>query len=169
MDDLPLLVESLLPMLNEKHKCRVVDVAPGVMAALRRHAWPGNVRELRNVLARAVILAGEGTVDLSHLPPGFAGAAPRPPTAAADIVSVTSLSNDVMQLEINTPSPTEYYYPESKLDLTGGTWERIPHSDDGVNPFIIEDLNYSTTDGTNVFIYVETTNSAEFIRILGFD
>jgi hypothetical protein len=94
---------------------------------------------------------------------------PKPPTAAADIVSVTSLSNDVMQLEINTPSPTEYYYPESKLDLTGGTWERIPHSDDGVNPFIIEDLNYSTTDGTNVFIYVETTNSAEFIRILGFD
>jgi DNA-binding NtrC family response regulator len=38
------------------------------MDALMRHNWPGNVRELRNVLERAVILAGEGSIDLKHLP-----------------------------------------------------------------------------------------------------
>jgi len=79
MSDLPLLVESLLPALNEKHKCRVADVAPDVLEAFRKHDWPGNVRELRNLLARAVILAGEGTIDTSHLPAGFGGMVPRRP------------------------------------------------------------------------------------------
>ena len=32
------------------------------------HNWPGNVRELRNVLERAVILAGEGRIEMKHLP-----------------------------------------------------------------------------------------------------
>jgi Bacterial regulatory protein, Fis family len=32
------------------------------------------VRELRNVLERAVIVAAEGTIDTTHLPPKFAGA-----------------------------------------------------------------------------------------------
>jgi DNA-binding NtrC family response regulator len=51
------------------------------MDRLRAYPWPGNVRELRNVLERAVILAGEGTLHANHLPPGFgtaAGAAPVP-------------------------------------------------------------------------------------------
>ena len=33
-----------------------------------RYDWPGNVRELRNALERAVIIAGEGSVLMSHLP-----------------------------------------------------------------------------------------------------
>jgi DNA-binding NtrC family response regulator len=73
MEDLPVLVEALLGPLNEKYGCRVADVEPEVLGAFRRHAWPGNVRELRNLLARAVIVAGEGTIGVRHLPPGFAG------------------------------------------------------------------------------------------------
>ncbi len=44
------------------------------MERFRAYHWPGNVRELRNVLERAVILAGEGTIQTMHLPPGFGGA-----------------------------------------------------------------------------------------------
>jgi DNA-binding NtrC family response regulator len=84
MGDIPVLVDSLLPALNEKHKCRVADLAPEVLEVLRKHNWPGNVRELRNLLARAVILAGEGTINASHLPPGFGGAGPPRPPAGAD-------------------------------------------------------------------------------------
>jgi two-component system response regulator AtoC len=36
-------------------------------AALTRHAWPGNARELRNVMERAVILAGAGPIEPPHL------------------------------------------------------------------------------------------------------
>lgn len=78
-EDLPVLTASLLEDLNRKHSTKVTDISAPVMERLQAHAWPGNVRELRNVIERAVILAGEGTLDLSHLPPGFGGTpAPRP-------------------------------------------------------------------------------------------
>jgi DNA-binding NtrC family response regulator len=41
------------------------------MEAFRKHIWPGNVRELRNVLERAVIMAGEGAIQTAHLPYDF--------------------------------------------------------------------------------------------------
>jgi transcriptional regulator with PAS, ATPase and Fis domain len=67
-EDLAAVAESLIGDLNRKHECRVTEIAPDVMAALERHNWPGNVRELRNVLERAIILAGEGPIEMKHLP-----------------------------------------------------------------------------------------------------
>jgi DNA-binding NtrC family response regulator len=72
--DIPLLAEALLKDLNQKHGCRLTDIAPEVLDRFAQHNWPGNVRELRNVLERAAILAGEGTLRLQHLPPQFSGA-----------------------------------------------------------------------------------------------
>lgn len=69
--DLPLLTSALIETLNRKHETRVVDVHPDVMDQFTRYSWPGNVRELRNVLERAVILAGEGTITSHHLPRDF--------------------------------------------------------------------------------------------------
>ena len=74
LEDLPVLVQALLEDLNRKHGTKVTDVSPALMERLQAHPWFGNVRELRNVLERAVILSGEGTLDLMHLPPGFGGA-----------------------------------------------------------------------------------------------
>jgi transcriptional regulator with PAS, ATPase and Fis domain len=67
-EDIPALAEALITSLNRKHECRVTDLAPRVMEAFARYDWPGNVRELRNVLERAVILAGEGTIEMKYLP-----------------------------------------------------------------------------------------------------
>jgi NtrC-family two-component system response regulator AlgB len=39
--------------------------------ALKRYSWPGNLRELRNVIERAVILAGSDELDLPDLPEKF--------------------------------------------------------------------------------------------------
>jgi DNA-binding NtrC family response regulator len=80
-NDLPLLVESLITVLNKKHSCRVTEVQPDVMELLRRHHWPGNVRELRNVLERGVIIAGEGPITAAHLPRDFGLQAGTRPTA----------------------------------------------------------------------------------------
>ena len=71
--DVPRLAEELINALNEKHETRVTDLAPEVLACFAAYDWPGNVRELRNVLERAVILAGEGTITAAHLPRGFTG------------------------------------------------------------------------------------------------
>jgi transcriptional regulator with PAS, ATPase and Fis domain len=67
-EDIPSLVETLIADLNQKHDRKVTDISQEVFDALLRHDWPGNVRELRNVLERAVIVAGEGTIQLQHLP-----------------------------------------------------------------------------------------------------
>jgi DNA-binding NtrC family response regulator len=71
--DIPLLAADLLQSLSQKHDCRVTDLAPEVAALFANYDWPGNVRELRNVLERAVILCGSGTVTAVHLPRTFAG------------------------------------------------------------------------------------------------
>ena len=66
--DIPSLAEALLSDLNRKHECRVAEISLPVLEAFERHNWPGNVRELRNVMERAVILAGEGAIERKHLP-----------------------------------------------------------------------------------------------------
>jgi transcriptional regulator with PAS, ATPase and Fis domain len=81
-DDIPLLVSSLIGLLNKKHGCRVTEAEPEVLQALSRHNWPGNVRELRNILERAVIIAGEGSITLHHLPHDFGV----PPGSRAPVV-----------------------------------------------------------------------------------
>jgi DNA-binding NtrC family response regulator len=72
-EDMPVLVSALMEDLNRKHSTKVTDVSAAAMERFQSHFWPGNVRELRNVLERAVILAGEGTIEPAHLPPGFGG------------------------------------------------------------------------------------------------
>ena len=87
--DIPLLVETLIALLNKKHGCRVTEVEPQVVEILSRHNWPGNVRELRNVLERAVIIAGEGPITTHHLPHDFgAPAGSRTPVPVTEPDSV---------------------------------------------------------------------------------
>jgi DNA-binding NtrC family response regulator len=62
------------------------------VAALKAHPWPGNVRELRNVMGRALVLSGGGTIEPEHLKlePPRPGSAPAPapePTPAPQPVA----------------------------------------------------------------------------------
>ena len=78
-EDIPALCDALLVDLNRKHDCRVAGLDPEVLARFQRSSWPGNVRQLRNLLERAVIIAGEGLVSSRHLPPEV----PATPASAA--------------------------------------------------------------------------------------
>jgi transcriptional regulator with PAS, ATPase and Fis domain len=73
----------MLENLNRKHGTRITGLDAEVPDRLHGYDWPGNVRELRNVLERAVIMAGEGMIRLTSLPgPTFAarrGSYARPP------------------------------------------------------------------------------------------
>jgi DNA-binding NtrC family response regulator len=82
-EDLAVLVAALIEDLNRKHATKVTDCSPALLERLQAHSWPGNVRELRNVLERATILAGEGTLEPTHLPPGFGGAPAQKPASTA--------------------------------------------------------------------------------------
>jgi DNA-binding NtrC family response regulator len=87
-DILP-IARALIADLNQRHECRVTDIAPDVQDSFQRYQWPGNARELRNALERAVILAGSGTIQAAHLPRGFAGAADTAPQSQDDRIILT--------------------------------------------------------------------------------
>ncbi|HLE60122.1 MAG TPA: sigma-54 dependent transcriptional regulator, partial [Thermoanaerobaculaceae bacterium] len=73
-EDIPELVDHFLAAVCPTHTPVVEDEA---RTLLMRYHWPGNIRELRNVLERAVILSGGGSIRPEHLPPGFATPRPR--------------------------------------------------------------------------------------------
>jgi DNA-binding NtrC family response regulator len=68
LEDVPQLAMHFIEVLREINHLPPIHLAPEALAALEGYAWPGNVRELRQVLEQAVILAGDGTLRLEHLP-----------------------------------------------------------------------------------------------------
>src|SRR6202030_1166738 len=71
MEDVPAIADAILADMNRKHSREVAGMDPSFTARLLAYDWPGNVRELRNTLERAVVLAGSGLLQISHLPPNF--------------------------------------------------------------------------------------------------
>jgi DNA-binding NtrC family response regulator len=80
LDDIPLLAEAMLRDLNTRHQARVSSIDPEALDLLAKHRWPGNVRELRNAIERAVILAFEGPIRVSHLAGISSAAIPTAPS-----------------------------------------------------------------------------------------
>ena len=78
-EDIPSIAAALIRDLNKKHGCRVTHLNPDVLKRFSLASWPGNVRELRNVIERAVIMAGVGEIQLGHIP---GAPAPTPQDAA---------------------------------------------------------------------------------------
>jgi transcriptional regulator with GAF, ATPase, and Fis domain len=61
IEDIPVLVVNFLRQLLVDPAYRTLDLQdlrPGLLEPLLRYPWPGNVRELRNVVERAVAMAG---------------------------------------------------------------------------------------------------------------
>ncbi|MHB8770100.1 MAG: sigma-54-dependent Fis family transcriptional regulator [Syntrophales bacterium] len=48
-----------------------LKISPAVSDILLAYHWPGNVRELENCMERAVLLAGQDTIETAHLPPSL--------------------------------------------------------------------------------------------------
>jgi DNA-binding NtrC family response regulator len=90
-EDIPALTEALVRNLNLKHGCKVTDIEPRILEMFQNHHWPGNIRELRNVLERAVIIAGEGTIRAAHVPQPFGAPPAALPTAAGADSGVVTL------------------------------------------------------------------------------
>ncbi|MCA9674415.1 MAG: sigma 54-interacting transcriptional regulator [Kofleriaceae bacterium] len=67
-DEIPTLVEAFVGRAAARLGVPPPTVTAAAMGQLTDYAWPGNIRELRNVVERAVVLAGRGPIDLAHLP-----------------------------------------------------------------------------------------------------
>jgi len=89
------LIDSMIPLLNEKHGTSITSITPQVLERCREYSWPGNVRELRNVIERATILAGTGAIDSQHVQIDVTPPAVRPsasPKSAAQNFPVETLT-----------------------------------------------------------------------------
>src|ERR1022692_1810595 len=79
-EDIAPIADVILQDLNRKYGTRVTGLDAEVLDVFYRYDWPGNVRELRNILERAIILAGEGLIRLTDLPSPTFGVSPGPYT-----------------------------------------------------------------------------------------
>ena len=68
-EDLPELIRHFIHKESLKMDLNTpFEIQPAAMQALLIYNWPGNVRELRNVVARSLILAENGMIEVSDLP-----------------------------------------------------------------------------------------------------
>jgi DNA-binding NtrC family response regulator len=72
-EDIPLLAQYMVQSLNQKNGTLVTGMNSEILDVFKAYEWPGNVRELRNVIERAMIVAGPGTRRREHLPPAVLG------------------------------------------------------------------------------------------------
>lgn len=67
-NDILLLADYYVRLVGESMGRSYMRLSLPVEALLLAYDWPGNVRELRNVIERALILAGNGPITPEHLP-----------------------------------------------------------------------------------------------------
>ncbi len=71
MEDLPILIQSLLQEFGAKYGKAVRGVDAETLNLFAEHDWPGNIREVRNVLERATLTARGELISPADLPPDF--------------------------------------------------------------------------------------------------
>lgn len=82
-----------------------------------------------------------------------------------EIVSITSVSN-LIELVVSSDMPS-ICWPKGLTALDGGSWSNVAHSTDGVAPFMVTNLEYSTASDGNFTIYVEMDSDQKFFKIDG--
>ncbi len=68
LEDIPLLVNTLINKLNRKYKKDVRGIDPKIMSRFEQYHWPGNVRELERVLEYAFVFVKGHIITKTHLP-----------------------------------------------------------------------------------------------------
>ncbi len=69
--DIPLLANFFIRLLTTRMNKKPMKMAKDFEKALVVHKWKGNIRELKNVIERAVILAGSDTLTTDCMPLDF--------------------------------------------------------------------------------------------------
>jgi len=112
MEDIPVLVETMIADMNQKHGRRVPGVSSSMLARLMAYNWPGNARELRNTIERAVVLCPDGApLDAGHLPQGF---------GADQSLNSATLDGSVVQVRVGaTVDEAERLLILRTLEFTG--------------------------------------------------
>jgi len=66
-EDIPLLCAHFIEKYSRINKKKAKGISREALLALTQYEWPGNVRELENTIERALLICGEGQIELQHL------------------------------------------------------------------------------------------------------
>jgi DNA-binding NtrC family response regulator len=66
--DIPVLTDYFVRFFSAKTNQKKLAISDAFIEKLQLHEWKGNIRELKNVLERAVIMAGGEELTVAHLP-----------------------------------------------------------------------------------------------------
>jgi DNA-binding NtrC family response regulator len=112
--DIALLIRHFIARHSERLRRPAPRIAPEVFETLENYAFPGNVRELSHIIERAMLLAREGVITASDLPPEVAH------TKSVDGgAAMGSLADDWPTLAV-----LERRYIDRVLSRTGGNKTR---------------------------------------------
>jgi DNA-binding NtrC family response regulator len=67
-EDIDVLARHFVEKYSRENNKKVLGITGEAMEILLNYPWPGNIRELRNVIERAVVLAGGEKIDVGELP-----------------------------------------------------------------------------------------------------
>jgi DNA-binding NtrC family response regulator len=67
-EDIEVLARHFVEKYSRENQKKVVGITEEAMDVLTQYPWPGNIRELRNVIERAVVLAGSEKIGPGELP-----------------------------------------------------------------------------------------------------
>jgi DNA-binding NtrC family response regulator len=67
-EDIEVLARHFVEKYSRENQKKVVGITDEAMDVLTQYPWPGNIRELRNVIERAVVLAGSEKIGTGELP-----------------------------------------------------------------------------------------------------
>ncbi len=67
-EDISILARHFVEKYSRENTKNVTGITDEALEVLNSYAWPGNIRELRNVIERAVVLAGTDRIGIDELP-----------------------------------------------------------------------------------------------------
>ena len=136
-EDIPAMAQAMVEEMNTRHGTTVPGISRHVLERFTHYSWPGNARELRNTIERAVIMANNRPLDVTHLPTGFGEEAFTPPAHGAHLLHPATPA-------VQTSNPAAAAQPsEDMVHLTVGTTD-----DQAEKQLIIKKLNATRNNKT---------------------
>ena len=147
---------DLLDVIVDSAGGGFIEVSAGPTNSINRLSLDGGVSQMPAGIYgdETTGFIGDGYIEVTDL------------DSSSIIYSLTSISNDIMKVEFKTLTSPSFNYLRTKTDLViDPSWTNAAISDDGINPFVVTNLGYSTAVGTTNVVYVQYPEDERFFGI----
>jgi len=98
-EDIVILANHFIESFNKEFNKRIKGLSAAAEQMLTDYSWPGNIRELKNVVERAIILGGEDTLMLEHLPLEIVAQSAAPTSRQSTVFKLPPEGVDIEEVE----------------------------------------------------------------------